>query len=406
MKLKKGSCRDFAWLMVQVLRHLGLAARFVSGYIVQLTADVKSLDGPSGTEKDFTDLHAWCEVYIPGAGWIGMDATSGLFAGEGHIPLACTPHYESAAPVSVLLDECKTEFYYMNTVKRIHETPRVTKPYTDEQWDAMFNLGFEVDRELEQGNVKLTMGGEPTFVSIDDMESPQWNTEADGRHKRELADVLSRRLINTFGKGGVLHYGQGKWYPREALPRWQTTLYWRKDGNPIWQNTSLMADFNKDYNFTTDDAIRFFSSLANTLEISEENIIPAYEDIFYIVWEEGNLPIDIDPMSYKLDDPIQRKALKESLENGLDKPKDFVLPLNCGLTRWITCKWEFRRKHLFLIPGSSSLGYRLPLDSLVFKPHVEFEIISEPLFFSDSGILPSYHDYIKSMDYAKVSRIP
>ncbi|MDD5203725.1 MAG: transglutaminase family protein, partial [Sulfurimonas sp.] len=195
---KLGSCRDYAWLFVQVLRQLGLAGRFVSGYLVQLKADEKSLDGPSGPEEDFTDLHAWTEVYIPGAGWVGLDATSGLFAGEGHIPLACTPNFESAHAIEGLGDKCEVEFEYSNTVTRVFESPRVTKPYREDQWNAIYNLGFEVDKELEENDVRLTMGGEPTFVSIDDMESPQWNTDADGEHKRALADKLSRKLLASF----------------------------------------------------------------------------------------------------------------------------------------------------------------------------------------------------------------
>ncbi|MDD3597387.1 transglutaminase family protein [Sulfuricurvum sp.] len=392
---KLGSCRDFAWLFVQVLRHLGLAARFVSGYLVQLSADVASLDGPSGPAEDFTDLHAWTEVYIPGAGWIGLDATSGLFAAEGHIPLACTPNPESAAPVEGFMDKCEVEFTYSNTVTRVFESPRVTKPYRIEQWEAIDALGHQVDKELFENDVRLTMGGEPTFVSIDDMESPEWNTEADGPHKRELANVLSRRLLATFGKGGLLHHAQGKWYPGEPLPRWMSTIIWRKDGQPIWKNPDLLASLDQSFEYTSEDARAFLARLCLNLGISDQNIHDAYNDPLVALLQESLLPVDVDPLKADLKDSLERRALADSLSIGIDKPAGYVLPLNWGLTRWITCRWQFRRAQLFLAPGTSPVGLRLPLDSLTHKPHVELEQSFEPDLFGAFPSLGEYHNAVK-----------
>ncbi len=374
-----GSCRDSAWVLVQVLRHLGLATRFVSGYLVQLRPDEKSLDGPSGTAYDFTDLHAWAEVFVPGAGWIGLDATSGLFAGEGHIPLSCTPHPVSAAPITGMIDPCETVFSFKNEVFRIKEDPRVTMPFSDQEWNSIQSLGVQVDHDLDAMDVRLTIGGEPTFVSIDDMESAEWNVDADGKHKRALAFDLITRIRNEFGPQGMLHFGQGKLYPGEILPRWQYGCIWRKDGKAVWKNHALIAPFNKKGKYTINDAKDFSLALVKLLAIDSSALMPAYEDAFYFAWEEFKLPTDKDPLKLDLKDPIERRTLIDVLNNGLENPAGFVLPLRKSeeSNHWESCFWPLKRDHLFLVPGNSPIGLRLPLNSLpdsLLPKDEEFEI--------------------------------
>jgi uncharacterized protein (DUF2126 family) len=373
---KSGSCRDSGWLLVQILRHLGLAARFVSGYLIQLTPDVKPLDGPAGTDRDFSDLHAWAEVYLPGAGWIGFDPTSGLLAGEGHIPLACTPDPESAAPISGSVDPCGVEFGFSMALTRIRETPRVTKPYSEEAWQRILASGEAVDARLAAGDVRLTMGGEPTFVSVDDMEGEEWTTAASGPAKRRLADELIRRLRDRFAPDGLLHYGQGKWYPGESLPRWSFALYWRSDGQPLWQDASLIAREAGAGQATVDDAERFTIALAGRLDVEPAHVIPAFEDPLPHIVREQNLPENVDPFDCRLDDTEERARLARLLERGLDRPTGFVLPIQVWQSRdgggWRSEAWSLRRKRLFLIPGDSPVGFRLPLESLPWLPEEEY----------------------------------
>ncbi|MGD0539772.1 MAG: transglutaminase family protein [Verrucomicrobiota bacterium] len=363
-----GSCRDSAWLLCQLLRHLGLAARFVSGYLIQLTADVKSLDGPSGPERDFTDLHAWCEVYLPGAGWIGLDPTSGLLAGAGHIPLAATPDPQSAAPITGVVEACKCDLSFDMKVARIHESPRVTKPYTEEQWREIESLGRRLDTNLAQADARLTMGGEPTFVSIDDMDGPEWTTLALGPMKRRLADSLIKRLKGRFATGALLHYGQGKWYPGESLPRWAFACYWRKDGQPIWESESLFADEAKNYGFGEKRAEEFMYALAERLGCGGKWVMPAFEDAWYYLWKERRLPTNVDPFKSNLKEEEARARLAKVFEQGLDKTVGFLLPLRHaeaeGAPGWVSGPWFLRPERCYLIPGDSPMGLRLPLDSL------------------------------------------
>lgn len=387
-----GSCRDSGWLLVQILRHLGLAARFVSGYLVQLTPDEKPLEGPSGPSEDFTDLHAWAEVYLPGAGWVGLDATSGLFAGEGHIPLACTPHPASAAPITGALEPCKTVFSYKNIVERIWERPRVTRPYTQPEWQKLLELGEETDRLLDELDVRLTMGGEPTFVSAVDMESAQWNDDADGKDKRKMAWDLAQQLKTLFAPKGLLHLGQGKWYPGEPIPRWQYAIYWRKDGQPVWKNPQLLANPNQKVPLDEAAAQSFITRLAELLGVSPGNCQPAYEDVFYFMWEEGNLPVNIDPLNIDPKDKLERQKLTELLDKGINKPAGYVLPLGWNAARqsWISCYWPFTRQHLFLIPGNSAMGMRLPLDRLPYQVPEQKEPWTEASPIDSHVSIPDY----------------
>lgn len=397
LTLGSGSCRDSAWLMVNLLRHCGLAARFVSGYLIQLKPDVKALDGPSGTDVDFTDLHAWCEVYLPGAGWVGLDATSGLLAGEGHIPLACTPQPSGAAPIEGCSDKCEVEFAHHMQVTRIYESPRVTKPYTEEQWADIMALGLAVDDELVAGDVRLTMGGEPTFVANSDRDAPEWNTDALGPTKRGFATELVHKLRNEYGQGGFLHFGQGKWYPGEQLPRWALNIYWRADGQPVWANPALFTDERSPTHYTSADAQRFTSLLASKLGVTGKYIQTAFEDSWYYLWRERRLPVNVDPFNSKLDDEMERARLRRVFEQKLDTPVGYVLPIKVtGYddsygAAWTTGPWFLRDERMYLMPGDSPMGLRLPLDSLPWVSEADFPYLIEQDPSVLVGTLPVYN---------------
>ncbi|GEO80366.1 transglutaminase family protein [Pararhodospirillum oryzae] len=393
LTLGSGSCRDTAWLLVAILRHLGYAARFVSGYLIQLTPDQKPLEGPEGPTADFTDLHAWTEVYLPGAGWVGLDPTSGLFAGEGHIPLAATPDTPSAAPVSGGVEACETTFDFSMSVQRVLETPRVTKPYTEEQWQGIVELGHAVDARLNAADARLTMGGEPTFISIDDMDGPEWNTEAVGPDKERLALDLLHRLKARFAPDGLMVFGQGKWYPGEQLPRWAHALYWRADGQPLWRDRATLGDPATPGPHDPGDAGVFLAAVADALGVDREAVTPAYEDPWHYLGQESRLPFNVDPTDNRLKDPQTRERLARTFERGLDQLTGYILPVQrwnspAHPARWLTEVWRFRQGRCYLIPGDSAMGMRLPLESLPWVPARFYPYMAPLDPFAPRGPLP------------------
>ena len=369
-----GSCRDSAWLLVSLARELGWAARFVSGYLVQLAPDVVDKNNP--LLNDFTDLHAWAEVYLPGAGWVGLDPTSGLFAGEGHIPLSATPQTADSAPISGLMSRVDTEMEFSNTVRRLIDRPRATRPYREDQWQAVLDLGRTVDAQLVADDVRLTMGGEPTFVSATDMESAQWTIAADGEDKRRHAVELADRLKAHYAPGGIVHHGQGKWYPGEPLPRWAMAISWRTDGVDLWPHPELLdapwAEATHVPADGPDRAARLMAAIAAGLGVEPQFVLPAYEDRLQQLVSEAQLPAG-DPPAVDVENagPADaRSTLVAELDSDTGEPAGWVLPLHRSedSTRWATTAWRLRRGRLTLIGGTSPLGMRLPLSSISWTP--------------------------------------
>ncbi|MES2205652.1 MAG: transglutaminase family protein [Pseudomonadota bacterium] len=368
LSLGNGSCRDTCWLLANLLRAMGLAARFVSGYLIQLKPDPTEGDAPT---KDFTDLHAWTEVFIPGAGWVGLDPTSGLLTSEGHIPLSCTPTPEEAAPVYGFTSPCESEFDFSMIVERIQEAPRHTFPYTDDTWQAIDAMGERVDVALNEAGLKLTQGGEPTFIATNNSTGPEWNFTALSPEKRVYGETLLERLANRLGAEGTWrHAGQGKWYPGETLPRWILSAFWRQDGQPIWRDTRWLATPATPKTANVAHAKAFLERLAVELGVQTAHILPAYEDPYYTVWLEQQTPIDIDPANIDLESSEERQRLARLLQQGLNAPVGFLLPISAlpvwpsVPVQWASSRWPVRAAHIYLIPGESPMGLRLPLSQL------------------------------------------
>jgi uncharacterized protein (DUF2126 family)/transglutaminase-like putative cysteine protease len=358
LQKRSGSCRDSALLLVECLRNLGIAARFVSGYLIQLAEAKAELNGPNSDRRgDSADLHAWAEAFLPGAGWIGLDPTSGFLVGEGHIPLACTSKASQAAPISGTSERASTDFSYEMSVRRLHDTRPLSQNDADEQWLRVRQVAHRVDAALGAQDVRLTMGGEPTYVGTDEPESAQWNIDALGDNKWDRGQALIQALREKLAPGGLLHYGQGKWYPGEPLPRWALSCIWRADGVPVWEDVNLLAQENRDYGFKAADALMFIRALSRRLQVSVEDILPAFE-------QEAEAT---EPAGYIL--PIRRRQ-------------------PAGVLRWSSQWWFPSVERIVLQRGDSPIGYRIPTEAMPWVAPDELQHEFDDAPYADRVKLP------------------
>ncbi|RZI90740.1 MAG: IMP dehydrogenase, partial [Variovorax sp.] len=253
------------------------------------------------------------------------------------------------------------------------------------------------------GDVRLTMGGEPTYVATSDRDAAEWNTDALGPTKRGYATELVHKLRAEYGNGGFLHFGQGKWYPGEQLPRWALNIFWRGDGQTLWHDPELFADERVPTHYTSEDARRFTTVLAHKLGLTERYIQPGYEDVYYYLWRERRLPVNVDPFDSKLDDELERVRLRRVFTQKLDAVIGYMLPIEPANADkdapplegpgWKTGPWFLRDDRLYLIPGDSPMGYRLPLDSQPWASKGDYPYLIDRDPTAPRAALPSASDY-------------
>ncbi|MBZ0189656.1 MAG: transglutaminase family protein [Candidatus Obscuribacterales bacterium] len=371
LSLQSGSCRDSAVLLMDVYRSAGLAARFASGYLLQ-ALEPEDADKSKEKHRVQLDLHAWAEVYVPGAGWVGLDATSGMLCGEEHIPLACAATPLEAAPVTGTASSVASKFETFSEAVKLGLEVEPERPYTESDWRRILECGQAVDASLLKSGVELTSGGEPTWTTDDMSNLPEWSTQALGEKKWLKAARLFVGLSKRFADGVLPIVGAGKLYPHETSPRWALTLLWRKDEEPIWLNQDLIdweiTEKCRNYSRGIELCLEFGRVLSEKLGV-KANLIAGYEDPCHFVVEEENLPDDIELVeileSSDFSDRENRKRLARVLERGLNEVVGYCLPLSHSEKGWFSGSWSFRREHMYLVNGDSPMGLRLPLDRIL-----------------------------------------
>jgi uncharacterized protein (DUF2126 family)/transglutaminase-like putative cysteine protease len=351
LALRAGTAEALAWLAVASLRALGIAARFASGYRVHVA------DGAANAA-----LHAWTEAFLPGAGWVGIDPTCGLFTTDAWIPLACAPEPATARTIAGFREACDGTDA-ASLVARVLEPSPAPSPYSAADWAEIAAVGRAVDADLAAAGVRLGLARELAFTSTRHSGAPEWRTTALGESKVATAEALASALRARLVPDAVVTRGDGEWFAGEASPRWRVACVWRADGRPLWRGPAWPA--SSPSALPPDAAATFARALADTLGVPAASVIAAYEDPL------AGARADRDgfdaPLAGELGDPERRRALADRLSaERAGAPVGWVLPLawDYGAEAWRSGAWRFRRGRLHLLPGSFAMGVRLPLASL------------------------------------------
>jgi uncharacterized protein (DUF2126 family)/transglutaminase-like putative cysteine protease len=379
MERSQGNAWETAWLLTLSLRRLGLAARFSAGYRIQL-ADVSA--------RDQVTQHAWSEVFLPGAGWVGLDPASGLFTDAGYLPLASAPEPLRAVPVVGYREACEESTQESLSLQRLIAAPDHW-PYQPAQWHDIQALSRHVEDDLRAQKISIAVSRAIGFVSATDEDAPEWKLTAPGPVKQRAAETLMQQLLTRVAPGGILHTGQGESFVGETAPRWQLACFYRRDHVPVWRNPDLLAKHQThDQAASGRDGHRFAVALAENLGLADAYVVPAYEDSLHDMWQQRALA-DFAPSAEQLRDPVLRRELASQLSASQSDAAGYALPLRWDslASRWASGTWTFRRQALYLTPGTAPMGYRLPLRSLPVAADAQIEPEPERCQFEERPLL-------------------